>query len=588
MLPSRPDLENHQFAEGSLDELQNHPGRTGPAAIGVALDKAFNLATHAIRFIPTMAPRLVPHSRFNVVPLKCMSKNASGFFLPAIALDRESAVPLYKQLYEAIRQEILRGSLKKGLRLPSTRYLAAELQTSRNIVVIAFEQLLAEGYLQSKTGSGTFITKTLPEEVLQIRSGSVSGDREPSTRGATIRRVSRSVLPLDPRLRYAPFRFGLPALDALPLELWGRLLLQHCRKVSAEIAIHGDPAGHRTLREAIASYAGVARAVRCSPEQVIIINGSQQAIDLAARVLADPGDFAVIEDPGYLGARSALEAAGIKLLPVGVGKEGLQVERIPKRAKTKLVYVTPSHQFPLGVVLSLPYRLQLLDWAARNDAWILEDDFDSEYRYESKPIPALQGLDQNGRVIYIGTFSKVLFPSLRLGYLIVPEDLVDAFVAARWISDRSSPLLEQAALADFITEGHLASHIRRMRALYMERRATIMTIIKQDMSDILEAWDAEAGMHTVGWLPSNVEDAQVAEEAAKNGLNALPVSGFALRRLPRGGLLLGYAGFRPEVIKKAMRQLDSIIRMCARRQSRTSKRTSRSVDRSTENVSPSW
>jgi GntR family transcriptional regulator / MocR family aminotransferase len=253
-----------------------------------------------------------------------------------------------------------------------------------------------------------------------------------------------------------------------------------------------------------------------------------------------------------------------------------------------MAYVTPSHQFPLGVVLSLPNRLQLLDWAARNDAWILEDDFDSEYRYESKPIPALQGLDQNGRVIYIGTFSKVLFPSLRLGYLIVPEDLVDAFVAARWISDRSSPLVEQAALADFITEGHLASHIRRMRALYMERRATMMTIIKQDMSDILEAWDAEAGMHTVGWLPSDIEDAHVAEEAGRNGLNALPVSGFALRRLPRGGLLLGYAGFRPEVIKKAMRQLDSIVRKCARRQNRTSKRTSRSVGRSTENVSPSW
>lgn len=495
-----------------------------------------------------------------------MPKNASGFFLPAITLDRESAVPLYKQLYEGIRQEILHGTLKKGLRLPSTRYFAAELRTSRNIVIIAFEQLLAEGYLQARTGSGTFVKKTLPEEVLQVQSGSVIGDRELSRRGATIRRVSRPMPPLDPRLRYAPFRFGLPALEALPLELWGRLLLRHSRKISAEIAIHGDPAGYRRLREAIASYAGVARAVRCRAEQVIIVNGSQQAIDLAARVLADPGDFAVIEDPGYLGARSALEAAGLKLVPVGVGKEGLRVERLPKRTRTKLVYVTPSHQFPLGVVLSLPNRLHLLDWAACNDAWILEDDFDSEYRYESKPIPALQGLDQNGRVIYIGTFSKVLFPSLRLGYMIVPEDLVDAFVAARWISDRSSPLVEQAALADFITEGHLASHIRRMRALYMERRTTIMNVIKEEMSEMLEAWGAEAGMHTIAWLPPNVEDSRVTEEAAKNGLNVLPVSGFALRRLPRGGLLLGYAGFRTEVIKKAMRQLDATIRRCARRQ----------------------
>jgi GntR family transcriptional regulator/MocR family aminotransferase len=203
-----------------------------------------------------------------------------------------------------------------------------------------------------------------------------------------------------------------------------------------------------------------------------------------------------------------------------------------------------------------------LDWAARNDAWILEDDFDSEYRYGSKPIPALQGLDRHGRVIYIGTFSKVLFPSLRLGYLIVPEDLVEAFVTARWISDRSSPLVEQAALADFIAEGHLASHIRRMRALYMERRAVMMTMIRQEMSDILETWDAEAGMHTVGWLPAGLKDSRVTEEAARAGLNTLPVSSFALRPLSRGGLLLGYAGFRPDAIKKAMRDLQLIITKC--------------------------
>lgn len=503
-----------------------------------------------------------------------MSKSLGGFFLPTIGLDRGSQAPLYKQLYESIRQEILRGTLKKGVRLPSTRYLAAELRVSRNIVVIAFEQLLAEGYLESKTGAGTFITKTLPEEVLQVQGGSVNGNRALSARGATIRKVSQSAPAPDPKLRYAPFRFGLPALEELPLDLWGRLLLRHCRNASPEIAIHSDPAGHRRLREAIASYVGVARGVRCHMEQVIIINGSQQAIDLAARVLADHGDFAIIEDPGYVGARSALEAAGIRLRPLTVGRDGLRVERLPKRhSKSKLVYVTPSHQFPLGVALSFPKRLQLLDWAARNDAWIVEDDFDSEYRYESKPIPALQGLDQNGRVIYVGTFSKVLFPSLRLGYLIVPEDLVDAFVAARWICDRSSPLVEQAALADFITEGHFAGHIRRMRALYMERRAVMMAIIRQDMGDILDTWDAEAGMHTVGFLPPGVEDSRVAEEAAKAGLNTLPVSSFALRPLSRGGLLLGYAGFRPDVIRKGMRELELIIRKCVRARNRLAKRS---------------
>jgi GntR family transcriptional regulator/MocR family aminotransferase len=492
-----------------------------------------------------------------------MSKHPGGFFLPPISLERRSSRPLYRQLYESIRKEILRGSLKKGLRLPSTRYLAAELGLSRNIVVIAFEQLVAEGYLESRTGEGTFVTNTLPEEILQVQSRSTGGNRSLSARGILIRKISLRVPIFDPRLRYAPFRFGLPALDKLPLDLWGRLLLKHCRKASPEIAVHSHPAGYLKLREAIASYVGVARAVRCQPEQVIIINGSQQAIDLAARVLADPGDFAVIEDPGYLGARSALEGAGIRLLPVRVERNGLCVERLKeKHQKARLVYVTPSHQFPLGVVLSLPKRLQLLDWATRHDTWILEDDFDSEYRYESKPIPALQGLDQNGCVIYMGTFSKVLFPSLRLGYLIVPIDLVDAFVAARWISDRSSPLVEQAALTDFITEGHLASHIRRMRTLYMERRGVMMKLIRQELSDELETWDAEAGMHTVGWLPPGVSDSGVTGAAAKAGLNALPVSSFAMRRLSRGGLLLGYAGFRSEVIRQSMRELGQIVRTC--------------------------
>jgi GntR family transcriptional regulator/MocR family aminotransferase len=496
-------------------------------------------------------------------------RNAGKFFLPAIGLDRESPTPLYKQLYEKIRHEILHSTLKKGLRLPSTRYLAAELHISRNIVLLAFEQLIAEGYLQSRTGAGTFVTKMLPEEVLQVQGQRRNGDRNLSSRGKLVRKVARTPAPLDPKLRYAPFRFGLPSLEELPLERWGQLLLRHSRQASPEIAIPSNPAGYNKLREAIASYVGVARAVRCCAEQVIIVNGSQQGIDLAARVLADPGDFAIVEDPGYLGARSALQASGIKLLPVGVGRQGLSVEKLRHYARAKLVYVTPSHQFPLGVVLSLTKRLQLLAWAVRNNAWILEDDFDSEYRYESKPIPALQGLDQNGRVIYLGSFSKVLFPSLRLGYMIVPEDVVDAFVAARWICDRSSPLIEQAALADFISEGHLASHIRRMRTLYMERREVMMTVIRHEMGDILEAWDAEAGMHTVGWLPVGIEDARITAEAGIVGLNTLPVSSFATRRLARGGLLLGYAAFRPEVIKKGVRLLGSIIRKHVRVQAKS-------------------
>jgi len=268
-----------------------------------------------------------------------------------------------------------------------------------------------------------------------------------------------------------------------------------------------------------------------------------------------------MEDPGYIGARSALQAAGMKIVPIPVGKEGLRVEMLSKRnLEGRLVYVTPSHQFPLGVALSLANRLQLLEWAAQNDAWIIEDDFDSEYRYESKPIPALQGLDRNGLVIYVGTFSKVLFPSLRFGYLIVPEDLVDTFLAARWVSDRCPPLIEQAALADFIAEGHLASHIRRMRTLYMERRAVMIESIRERLGDLLETWDAEAGMHTIAWLPQHVDDSLISAEAAKGGLFVLPASEFALRPMARGGLLLGYAAFAPAMIRKGIRDLELVVR----------------------------
>ena len=493
-----------------------------------------------------------------------MSKTSGGILPPTINLERTSSEPLYRQLYEALRQAILQGTLRKGLRLPSTRSIANELQVSRNIVIIAFEQLLAEGYIESKTGAGTFVTNTLPDEVLQVQSARANGNRALSARGKMLQRLPKIPFPAaDPKLRYAPFRYGLPALDELPLDLWGRLLAHHCRRAPAEIAIHSDAAGLRSLREAIVSYVGAARGVRCDPDQVIIVNGSQQAIDLSARVLADPGDLAIMEDPGYIGASSALQASGLKLIPVSVGKDGLRVELLSKNhLSAKLVYVTPSHQFPLGVVLSLANRLQLLDWAALNDAWIIEDDFDSEYRYKSKPIPALQGLDRNGRVVYVGTFSKVLFPSLRLGYLIVPEDLVHAFVAMRWITDRCSPLVEQAALAEFIGEGHFASHIRRMRALYMERRLVMIETLRERFDDVLEAWDTDAGMHTVAWLPPHVADSQISAEAAKVGLFALPASGFAMRPLARGGLLLGYAAFKPEVIRKGIRDLEPIVRKC--------------------------
>ena len=319
---------------------------------------------------------------------------------------------------------------------------------------------------------------------------------------------------------------------------------------------YGDPAGYRPLREAIAAYLGAARAVRCTADQVIIVAGSQQGLDIAARLLLDPGDAAWVEEPGYTGAKGALSAAGARLVPVPVGPEGLEVAAgIAACPTARLAYVSPSHQYPLGVTLSLAQRLALLDWADHAQAWILEDDYDSEYRYTSRPLAALQGLDRAERVLYIGTFSKVLFPALRLGYVVVPPDLVSPFVAARAVADRHSPSIEQAVVADFIREGHFARHIRRMRALYAERQAILLDAAHQTFGDRLSIPSAEAGMHLVAWLPDGADAATIAIRAEALGVVVQPLSAYTTTPLARQGLLLGYAAFPTEEIRAGMRQL---------------------------------
>jgi GntR family transcriptional regulator/MocR family aminotransferase len=318
------------------------------------------------------------------------------------------------------------------------------------------------------------------------------------------------------------------------------------------------------LRETIAAHLGEARAVRCEASQVIVVTGAQQAVDLAARVLLDPGDTAWVEDPGYQGARGALVAAGIRLAPVPVDREGLDVRRGAREGPgARLVYVTPSHQYPLGVTMSLNRRLALLEWASASGAWILEDDYDSEYRYAGRPLAALQGLDTAGRVIYAGTFSKVLFPALRLGYLVVPPDLVDAFVAARALADRHSPSVTQAALADFIDGGHFARHVRRTRALYAERQAALVRAARRSLGGVLEVAPAEAGMHLMGWLVAGLDDRAAARAALTRNVDAPPLSGFRVRparRGERGGLVLGYAAYTPREIDDACGRLAAALR----------------------------
>jgi GntR family transcriptional regulator/MocR family aminotransferase len=323
----------------------------------------------------------------------------------------------------------------------------------------------------------------------------------------------------------------------------------------------GQVAGYTPLRQEIAAYVTAVRGVRCRSEQVLIVNGSQQALDLAARVLLDPGDAAWVEDPGYLGARGALASAGARLVPVPVDGEGLSVETgITLAPHARLVYVSPSHQYPLGVTMSVARRLALLSWASRADAWVLEDDYDSEFRYTGRPLACLQGLDVEGRVLYLGTFSKTLLPALRLGYLIVPDGLVDAFLAAHAVADRHSPTLEQAVLADFIAEGHFARHVRRMRTLYAERQACLLEAAHRELDGALELAPADAGMHLVGWLPSKIIDRDVTSAAAAHGVEVLPLSRYAMNPLVRGALLLGYAGFDRAAIRSGVTRLATVFR----------------------------
>jgi GntR family transcriptional regulator/MocR family aminotransferase len=315
------------------------------------------------------------------------------------------------------------------------------------------------------------------------------------------------------------------------------------------------------LREEIAAYLGAARAVECGWEQVIVVSGSQQALDLAARVLLDPGDAAWVEDPGYAGARGALIAAGARIVPVPVDEEGLRVsDGVRRAADARLAYVSPSHQYPLGATMSVSRRLELLAWASRTGAWVLEDDYDSEYRYTGRPLEALQGLDAEGRVIYLGTFSKVLSPALRLGYLVVPPDLVDPFSAARELTDRHSPLVEQAVLARFIAEGHFARHIRRMRTLYAERQDILVEAAAGDLRGLLDVRPAEAGMHLVGWLPDRTDDREAMRRAAARGVEAIALSMYGIEPPARGGLLLGYAAVGEAGIRAGVRRLAAALR----------------------------
>jgi GntR family transcriptional regulator/MocR family aminotransferase len=475
---------------------------------------------------------------------------------------RGTGTSLFQQIYENLRQAILSNRLRIGFQLPSTRLLAKELKVSRNTVMAVYDQLIAEGYLQSKAGAGTFVAEDLPAELLETRKAKIPVNstalREIAKRGKIFFETSFTFTnqPNKPRA----FQTGFSAIDEFPIEIWTRIASRRLRKMPRNRLDYCETQGYPPLREEIAKYLAASRGVHCEANQIIIVAGSQQGLDLSARILLDVGDEAWIEDPNYVGAKGALLGAGAKLIHVPLDSEGLNVEKGTQLSKkARLAYVTPSHQFPLGVVMSLSRRFELLEWANKNSAWIVEDDYDGEFRYEGKPLMALQGLDKDNRVIYVGTFSKVLFPSLRLGYLVVPPDLVEGFTRTLSFTSYHAPMLEQVVLTDFICEGHFGRHIRRMRSFYAERQKVLRTAIKENLDDFLEVEKDVAGMHLVAWLKNGLNDIEIAEKALKHGVYTPPLSFYCTDAKLRDGLLLGYTGISPTEILMGVERLRMML-----------------------------
>lgn len=473
------------------------------------------------------------------------------FYLP---IDRHSGTPIHRQIYESLRQAILDGRLRSGQRIPSTRGLAQELGVSRLPVLDAYDQLLHEGYLIGRVGSGTFVSRAIPDDLLR-----------PPPLAPAVARQARAREPGGPPLRVppglGPFRIGLPALDQFPHAAWARLLARHARALSPTHLAYGDPAGLAPLRTAIADHLRAARAVRCEADQVIVVSGSQAALHLSAAVLFARGDRVALEDPGYFGAHLALRAGGVELVPVPVDREGLSVTSLQRRGgRVRAVYVTPSHQYPLGVSMSAGRRFALLEWAFRRKAWVLEDDYDSEFRYVSRPLGALQGMDAHDRVIYIGTFSKALFPAMRVGYLVVPSSLRERFVRARQAFDFFPPALYQLALEEFLRDGQFARHLRRMRGIYLERRNALLAGLGRHCANYLTVHNADGGLHVTAFLPDGIDDRAVVRRLAGQGLVACALSTCCIGACRRNGLLLGFAGSTAERLLEATRVLAEVLR----------------------------
>jgi GntR family transcriptional regulator/MocR family aminotransferase len=484
--------------------------------------------------------------------------------------------PIYRQIYERLREGIMSGEFPPGTRLPSTRALATELGVSRRTALVSYEQLLAEGYVVGRVGSGTAVAPGLTaSRGLPSRRATDGRARRPLRLASFGRRLADSVQSFrgalsGAALRY-DFRYPLPAVDVFPWVQWRRLTARCLRQASIGFLSYGPPQGYEPLRSAIAQYLYRSRGFTCDPAHIIIVGGSQQALDLTARVLVDPDDTIVIEDPQYPGARQVFAAAGARLVPIAVDAKGLDPGKLGARGGgARLAYVTPSHQFPTGAVLPLERRLALLHWAEKTGALVVEDDYDSEYRFQGHPIAAIKSLDHAGRVIYIGTFSKLVFPALRLGYLVVPSELAPAFAAAKFLADRHAPTIEQAVMAEFIVEGHFDRLLRRLRKRVAARRTALLEALHDYLGDRVTVSGTNAGIHVLLWLrdvpPGELPT--LVGRAAAAGVGVYPSTPCYMTPPPRGELVLAYASMSAEDIRSGIRRLADCLPVSTSRMKR--------------------
>jgi GntR family transcriptional regulator/MocR family aminotransferase len=490
-----------------------------------------------------------------------MSKHTDTLTLVDLHLERHSATPLHRQMYVQIRDLIVEGRLTAGQPLPSSRAIASTYDVSRSTVVVAFEQLAMEGFINGKVGDATRVAEVRRADSKAPRRGltrPASNLPLLSQRGTTLVNAAAARRDISQLVPFAP---GMPAINAFPHALWGQLSLRRWRKPDPSLLNYGESAGYQPLREAIAAHVGATRGARCSADQVIVVNGSFQAIEMALRLLANPDDPILLEDPGYAGMRGTAAAVGLRAVPVPVDAEGFRVDdAIRACPHARLAYVTPSHQMPTGAILSAARRLQLLAWAQRCKGWIIEDDYDGVFRYRGQPLASLQGIDESNRVIYVSTFSKVLVPTLRLAYIVAPPDLVDAFVAARRFSDRHSPGVDQAVLTDFMEQGHFARHLRRMRSLYEERQALFIKEANSAIGDDFVVEPSPAGMHLVGRFRGRVNDMKVADAAWELGVSTTPLSTYFLGKTQQSGLVVGYAQADARAMRVGVQILAQAIR----------------------------